>query len=142
MLSIAQDYDDIATGAAVSAWASQQRRPSLALVGTDSEAQYRRRLGGAIVQLRGLRGISQATLAEQVGRSEAAVSRWETGKATPTAFDVRRLAEIFELPMDSLDLLLFPPAGPVSPVAERLQSIVAAAAGTGLRGGGRRRADG
>lgn len=127
----------------MSAWALHQRRPSLALVATkDNEVQYRRRLGGAIVQLRGLRGMSQAALAEAAGRSEAAISRWETGKATPSAFDLRRLAEIFELPMDALDVLVFPPAGPVSPVAERLQSVVSAGAGRGLRGGARRPADG
>jgi DNA-binding XRE family transcriptional regulator len=58
-------------------------------VGADaSEREYRRRLGRAIVQLRALHNVSQAWLAEKVGRSEAALSRWETGRRRrpPTTF--------------------------------------------------------
>lgn len=95
------------------------------------ESDYRRRLGRVIVQLRGLNSMSQETLAAALERSEAAVSRWENGKATPTAFDLHRIAVLFELDRETLDLLLFPPEGPVSPVAERL----AEAAARGVRKG-------
>jgi transcriptional regulator with XRE-family HTH domain len=94
-----------------------------------AEATYRKRLGDAIVQLRTLRGITQATLAERVNRSEAALSRWETGKATPSAFDLVMLAEILDAPAD---LLLSPPESPVSPIAERLRASAEAGAQKGL----------
>lgn len=96
------------------------------------ERDYRRRLGLVIVQLRQLHNrMSAATLAERLNRSEAALSRWENGKVTPSAWDVRRLAEIFGLTDRQLELLVFPPEGPVSPVAQRL----AAAAEEGSRRG-------
>lgn len=99
---------------------------------TAAEAEYRRRLGLVIVQLRELNGrMSAATLAEKLNRSEAALSRWENGKATPTAFDVRRLAEIFDLTERQLEILVFPPEGPVSPVAQALAAAVEAGARTG-----------
>ncbi len=65
--------------------------------------------------------MSQVHLAEALNRSEAAVSRWETGKATPSAFDLAELARIFGLRDDQLDLLLRPPKPPDGPVAERLR---------------------
>lgn len=99
------------------------------------EADYRRRLGAAIVEVRGIRDISQATLAEKVNRSEAAVSRWETGKATPSAFDLVRLCEVLDVPPD---VLVFPPEAEVSPIARRLLSSVEGAARRGLGGAGRR----
>ena len=104
------------------------------MAAANSEADYRRRLGHVIVELRGIAMMSQAELAELLPRSEAAVSRWEGGKATPTAYDLRRLAEIFELPADALDLLIFPPQGPISPVAERLAAAVGAGARKGRLG--------
>lgn len=95
------------------------------------ESDYQRRLGKVLVQLRGLNNMSAATLAERLERSEAAVSRWETGKAAPRAFDLHRIAVLFGLDRETLDLLIFPPNGPVSPVAERL----AEAAARGVRRG-------
>ena len=52
-------------------------------------------------------------------RSEAALSRWETGKSTPTAFDLRRIAMALELPTEAADILVFPPAV-YDPVMDRL----------------------
>ncbi len=83
--------------------------------------QYRVRLGSVIAQLRAVRGMSQAHLAESLNRSEAAVSRWEHGRGTPSAFDLAELARIFGLHDDQLDLLLRPPKPPDGPVAERLR---------------------
>jgi len=76
--------------------------------------------------------MTQEKLAEMVGRSEAAVSRWETGKATPSAIDLRRMSEAFKLKLDELDLLIFPPESPVSPVAARLAASVRAGVRAGL----------
>lgn len=104
---------------------------------SSAERDYRRLLGPAIVQLRGIRGLTQADLAEAINRSEAAVSRWETGKATPTAWDLRELARVLRLEDDQLDVLLRPPNGPVSPVAERLARAVEAGARRGRAPGGR-----
>jgi len=76
-----------------------------------AERDYRRRLGRVIVQLReAANRMSQAELAERIDRSEAALSRWETGKATPTAFDLRQIAGVFALPGDALSVLIYPPA--------------------------------
>ena len=105
------------------------RQHRLTVVPTQpDEHLYRRRLGKAIVQLRAMRGISQEVLAERVGRSEAAVSRWETGKATPSAWDLRMLCEVLDAPAD---VLAFPPELPVSPVAEELARRVEAGARRG-----------
>lgn len=108
-----------------------QRAPTL--VAVEKEAAYRRRLGRVIVELRVLRGFSQEELAGQIDRSTAAVSRWETGKVTPTAWDMRRICEVLDAPAD---LLLFPPDLPVSPIAELLEARAAGATRKGLGGRG------
>lgn len=122
----------------MSAWSRHEGDPSLDGVGAGAgEREYRRRLGRAIVQLRALKNVSQAWLAEKVGRSEAALSRWETGKATPTAYDLRRIMELLDAPAD---VLLDPPDTPISPVAQILEERAAAAIRKGRarngRGGG------
>lgn len=117
---LALDYD---ATAAVPAWSPQHGDPIVSVVPivvTNEEVEYRRLLGAAIVQLRAIAGISQAQLAERINRSEAALSRWETGKATPSAWDLREIARVVELEDDQLDVLLRPPKGPISPVAVRL----------------------
>lgn len=127
----------------VPAWSPLSRASTLFLVATTTgEVEYRRLLGQAIVQLRAIRGLSQAQLAEGIGRSEAAVSRWETGKATPTAWDLREMARILELEDDQVDVLIRPPRGPVSPVAERLARAVAEGTRRGRAGGARTPAGG
>lgn len=124
MVSIGRAATGIAATAAVPAWPHEWARPTLVSVSktpvSAQERTYRQRLGATIVQLRAIHDISQARLAEMVERSEAAVSRWETGKATPSAFDLRRMADVFGLGVDLVDLLVFPLATPASPVAERL----------------------
>lgn len=135
MMSRKEVHNDGAVTAAMSAWSQRGRIATLADVPKTvlaAERLYRKNLGKALIQLRAINGQkSAAWLAEQVGRSEAAISRWETGKATPSSYDLRRIAEAFALRPEHFDLLLFPPEGPVSPVAERL----AASAATGLRKG-------
>lgn len=40
-------------------------------------------------------GLSQSTLAEQMGVTRQTVSRWETGEAVPTGENLRRLGELY-----------------------------------------------
>lgn len=71
-----------------------------------TEDDYRARLGPTLVELRRRRAKSAAWLAEKINRSEAAISRWETGKVTPTAYDLYRVAEALDVPCE---LLIYPP---------------------------------
>lgn len=126
-------------------WSPRERPPILTAVPNavrNEELDYRRRLGPAIVQLRSLAGLSQADLSELIGRSEAAVSRWETAKATPSAWDLREIARVTKLEDDQLDVLLRPPKGPISPVAERLARAGEAGARKGRAAGVPRRVGG
>lgn len=127
MVSIGRPATDIAATTLAAAWSRSEREPTLVSVPktpvSEQEQTYRHRLGATIVQLRAVHAMSQATLAEKVERSEAAVSRWETGKATPTAFDLRRMADVFGLDAAYADLLVFPPETPTSPVAARLGPV-------------------
>jgi len=131
--------------AAITAWSQRQRAPMLGPVPrvvSEQEVDYRHLLGPAIVQLRAIAEMSQAELAEAINRSEAAVSRWETSKATPSAWDLREVARAVGLEDDQLDVLLRPPKGPISPVAERLARAVAAGARKGRAGDARGSAGG
>ena len=96
----------------VAAWSWRARSRSVPDMGSTSagERDYRRRLGRVIVQMREATSTSQATLAAAINRSEAALSRWETGKATPTAYDLRQIADHFGLMLDTVDVLIYPPA--------------------------------
>lgn len=51
-------------------------------------------MGDNIRALREAKGISQRELAEALGVDQSAVSNWERGKAEPTAFNIRRLADL------------------------------------------------
>lgn len=51
-------------------------------------------MGEKIRALREAKGLSQNDLAEALGIDQSAVSKWESGKAEPTLFNVRRLANI------------------------------------------------
>jgi transcriptional regulator with XRE-family HTH domain len=128
------DKKDHAT-AAPEAWSSLLRLPTVSDVApkaSDEEIGFKARLGATIVKLRKLRDeMSQADLAVALNRSEPTLSRWETGKSQPSAYDLMRLAKILDAPPE---LLLDPPEVPVNHVAVRLAALRAAAAsapGTG-----------
>lgn len=55
-----------------------------------------------ISELRRKNGISQEKLAEMVGVSRQAVTKWENGKANPDTENLIRLAEIFDVSVDEL----------------------------------------
>lgn len=59
-------------------------------------------IGNAIQQLRHQRGVGQGELAEALGVSAQAVSKWETGKTNPDLFLLPGLAGYFGVSIDSL----------------------------------------
>ena len=62
------------------------------------------RIGQKISACRKKRGMSQEDLAERIGVSRQAVSRWETGESVPDVEKIKALCRIFEV---SADYLLF-----------------------------------
>ena len=59
-------------------------------------------IGNAIQQLRHQHGVGQGELADALGISAQAVSKWETGKANPDLFLLPGLADYFGVSIDSL----------------------------------------
>ena len=55
-----------------------------------------------LIVLRDKAGISQMTLAEQLGVSRQAISRWESGDTTPTMDKLKTLARIYGVSLDWL----------------------------------------
>ena len=89
-----------------------------------------------IVTLRKSRGLSQEALAEQLGISRQAVSRWEQGSAQPDAGNLFQLSRLFQVSADYLldDALEQPPQPAAPPAADplkkrRLAGMILAAAG-------------
>lgn len=74
-----------------------------------------------LVQLRKARGMSQEELAEKVGVSRQAVSKWETGDAQPDYVKLMALADALEVSLDDLCGRAAPsaPAGQGAPAPER-----------------------
>lgn len=92
-------------------------------------------LGERIRAHRKRAGLSQEQLAEQIGVSRQAVTKWESGKSTPGTGHLFRLAEVFGT---TVDLLLSPedaaPPAPQAPARRaawraRLRTACLAAAG-------------
>lgn len=61
--------------------------------------------GNHIYRLRTNAGLTQEELAWQLGVSNKAVSKWETGKAKPVTNTLRKMATLFGLSVDQLLLL-------------------------------------
>ena len=55
-----------------------------------------------LIVLRDKAGISQMSLAHQLGVSRQAVSRWESGDATPSIDKLKALAKIYDVSLDWL----------------------------------------
>lgn len=55
-----------------------------------------------LIVLRDKAGISQMALAHQLGVSRQAVSRWESGDATPSMDKLKALAKIYNVTLDWL----------------------------------------
>ena len=60
------------------------------------------KFGEYIYKLRTEAGLSQVQLAEKLGVSDKAVSKWETGKAKPQVDTLRKLATIFNVSIETL----------------------------------------
>ena len=61
-----------------------------------------KQLGERITTLRKNRNLSQEALAEQVGVSRQAISKWERDEALPDIYNLTTLAEIFGITLDEL----------------------------------------
>ncbi len=77
---------------------------------------YIENIGKNIKNLRTAKGITQEALAEMLGLSYQAVSKWETGANSPDIAMLPKLAEIFGTSIDSLFR-----EGTTSPVAPELR---------------------
>lgn len=58
--------------------------------------------GEYLKQLRTEKGISQEQLAEKIGLSRQSISKWEQGISTPDVDNFVKLAEIYNVPIESL----------------------------------------
>ena len=59
-------------------------------------------VGERITELRKLQNMSQGTLAEAVGVSRQAVSKWENGTSLPDSLKMLRLAEVLDTDIEYL----------------------------------------
>ncbi len=59
-------------------------------------------LGDRIQEQRKRRGLSQEKLAELVGVSRQAVTKWEAGQSVPTCENLMALSDLFQMPLDTL----------------------------------------
>ena len=60
------------------------------------------KFGNLLYERRRLAGLSQSQVARLVGVSDKAVSKWENGKAKPSTDALRRLAALFQVPVEEL----------------------------------------
>ena len=58
--------------------------------------------GNKILERRTELNLSQAELAEKVGVSNKAVSKWETGRSKPTTNVLRKLAALFHMEVEEM----------------------------------------
>ena len=59
-------------------------------------------LGEQLKTLRQKTGFSQELVAERVGVSRQAVTKWEAGQTIPTAENLAALAELYQVPLEAL----------------------------------------
>ena len=59
-------------------------------------------LGERLKELRQQTGFSQEQVAERVGVSRQAVTKWESGRTIPTSENLAALAELYQVPLDDL----------------------------------------
>jgi len=60
------------------------------------------RIGEKIYQLRTQEKLSQETLAEKIGVSRQAISKWERDEALPDLYNIQSLANVFHVSVDEL----------------------------------------
>lgn len=59
-------------------------------------------LGNHIYNLRVARGLTQRDIAEKLSISDKAISKWENGYSKPSVYNLKRLAEIFDITLEEL----------------------------------------
>ena len=59
-------------------------------------------LGEQLKELRTRTGFSQEMVAERVGVSRQAVTKWESGRTLPTAENLAALAQLYQVPLETL----------------------------------------
>lgn len=84
-------------------------------------------LGNRIQKLRRGRGLSQETLAERLGVTRQAVSKWETGESLPDVVRLAQLADLFGVSTDYLIRGVPAEDAPAAPIAPAPQETPAAA---------------
>lgn len=80
-----------------------------------------------MIELRKQNGLSQQDLADRLGMSRQAISRWETGAVQPLADSVKSLAQVFQVSTDyllndDLDTPTPPPTAQPAPPQEKPKS--------------------
>lgn len=80
-----------------------------------------------MIELRKQQDLSQQDLADRLGVSRQAISRWETGAVQPLADSVKSLAQVFQVSTDSLlnddlDTPTPPPTAQPAPPQEKSKS--------------------
>ena len=84
-------------------------------------------LAKKMIELRKQNGLSQQDLADRLGVSRQAISRWETGAVQPLAGSVKSLAQVFQVSTDyllndDLDTPTPPPTAQPAPPQEKPKS--------------------
>lgn len=80
-----------------------------------------------MIELRKQQNLSQQDLADRLGVSRQAISRWETGAVQPLADSVKSLAQVFQVSTDyllndDLDTPTPPPTAQPAPPQEKSKS--------------------
>ncbi len=65
----------------------------------DQEANGRREIGRRLREARRKANLTQSEVAQEIGRTETTISRWETGRNQPTADILQALARLYEAPL-------------------------------------------
>ena len=60
------------------------------------------KLDEKLISLRKENGLTQLNVAEELDISRQAISRWESGVAMPSTENLRRLSELYSVPIDYL----------------------------------------
>lgn len=59
-------------------------------------------IGQNVLSLRTRKGLTQEELAQEIGVARQTVAKWESGEAIPDLGNATRIAEIFDISLDSL----------------------------------------
>ena len=84
-------------------------------------------IGGRITELRNEKNLSQGQLAELLGISRQAVSKWENDKTSPDTLNLIKLADVLDTEIEYLATGRHPvylPAPVVVNVSEKVEKVV------------------